>query len=163
MADDLVIQPAAAADLEVPGAPPAAPVVPMSVAEGLSRKQEFLANKEKMAALMNGGVRESDEWRMIVSAISAQPPAATAPRDQVTEDLNAASGYSLPAEVLQEYRENRPVTPDEYRIARARLDSRIQDPDWRAKYGRGDLEAKKEMALIQSILSRPIRDPQSQS
>jgi hypothetical protein len=142
--DDLNIMPAAAADLAVPGAPPPVPAAPvMSVAEGLSRKAEFVADKTKTTALMNGDIAATNEWRAIVNAISAPPPMPTAPRDEVTNDLNAASGFQLPAEVLQEYRENRPVTPDEHRMARARFEARIADPDWRAKINRGDLETKK--------------------
>ena len=55
------------------------------------------------------------------------------------------------------------VSPDEYRMAQQRLESRKQDPQWLAKYMRGDHEAKKEFALITSILSRPIKTPQPQS
>jgi hypothetical protein len=157
LSDDTII-PAAGYDLGVPGAvAPPAPPPPMSMAEAASRKSEFLANKEKTAALMNGDVGATNEWRLINEHLW-QPPQHTQPRDEVTEHLQESSGYTLSPEVLQEFRENRPVTPDEYRMARARFDARKQDPEWIAKLNRGNPEVKKELALIQSILSRPVRD-----
>jgi hypothetical protein len=132
----------------------------MSPAEAASRKSEFLANKEKTTALMNGDAAASAEWKLITQNLW-QPQQFTQPRDEVTEHLQVSPGYQLSAEALQEFRENRPVTPDEYRMAQQRLESRKQDPQF-AKYMRGDHEAKKEFALITSILSRPIRTPQTQ-
>jgi hypothetical protein len=156
MTDDTVI-PAAGHDLGVPGAVAPSVPPPMSMAEAASRKTEFLANKEKTAALMNGDAAVTAEWRLITSNLW-QPPQFTQPRDEVTEHLQESSGYTLSPEVLQEFRENRPVTPDEHRMARARFDARKQDPEWIAKLNRGNPEVKKELALIQSILSRPVRD-----
>jgi hypothetical protein len=138
-----------------------APPPPMSPNEAASRKSEFLASKEKMAALMAGDAAAGAEWKPTTQNLW-QPPQFTQPRDEVTEHLQSSSGYQLSPEVLQEFRENRPVTPDEYRMAQQRLESRKQDPQWLAKYMRGDHEAKKEFALITSILSRPIRNPQTQ-
>ena len=127
------------------------------MAKAASRKQEFLSDQTKINALMAGDVKATAEWQLITNHLY-QPPQVTAPRDEVTNHLQESSGYTLPPEVLQEYRENRPVTSDEYRMARAKFDSRLQDREWQAKLNRGDLEAKKELALIQSILSRPVRD-----
>jgi hypothetical protein len=134
---------------------------PMSMAEAADRKSAFLADKTTKAALMAGSANETAEWRLITENLY-QAPEITQPRDEVTEHLNASSGYTLPDDVLQEFRENKPVTPNEYRMARARFEARIQDPAWQTKINRGDPEARKELALIQSILSRPIRSPQSQ-
>jgi hypothetical protein len=156
MPDDLTTN-AAGGDLGLPGAPvvPAAPA--MSPAEAASRKSEFMANKEKTTALMNGDAAATAEWRLITQNLW-QPAQFTQPRDEVTEHLQESSGYALSPEVLQEFRENRPVTPDEHRMARVRFDARKQDPEWIAKLNRGNPEVKKELALIQSILSRSVRD-----
>jgi hypothetical protein len=157
MTDDIITN-TAGHDLGVPGAvAPPAPQPAFSPAEAQSRKSEFLANKEKTTALMNGDVGATNEWRLITENLY-QPPQFTQGRDEVTGHLQANSGYQLRDEVLQEFRENRPVTPAEYRMAQQRLESRKQDPEWRAKYFRGDHEALKEVALINSILSRPVRD-----
>jgi hypothetical protein len=160
MTDEVI--PAAGHDLGIPGAvAPPTPQPAFSMQEAASRKEAFLADKEKTAALMNGDVAATNEWRLITQNLW-QPPQFTQPRDEVTEHLQESSGYQLSPEVLQEFRENRPVSPDEYRMAQQRLESRKQDPQWLAKYMRGDHEAKKEFALITSILSRPIRTPQTQ-
>jgi hypothetical protein len=146
MTDEVI--PAAGHDLGIPGAvAPPTPQPAFSMQEAASRKEAFLADKEKTAALMNGDVAATNEWRLITQNLW-QPPQFTQPRDS--------------PEVLQEFRENRPVSPDEYRMAQQRLESRKQDPQWLAKNMRGDHEAKKEFALITSILSRPIRTPQTQ-
>jgi hypothetical protein len=157
MTDDLATN-AAGGDLGLPGAPVVETPPPMTMQEAASRKSEFLGNKEKMAALMAGDAAASAEWWLITQNLW-QPTQFTQPRDEVTEHLQESAGYTLSDEVLAEFRENRPVTPDEYRFAQARFDSRKQDPEWIAKLNRDDLETKKELALIQSILSRPVRDP----
>jgi len=158
MADDVVML-AAASDLAVPGAGPVVPAAPppISMAEAASRKAEFLADKTKTAALMNGDVNATAEWKLITDNLY-QAPQVTAPRDEVTNHLQESAGGTLPEAVLAEYRENRPVSPAEYRMARTRFDSRLQDKEWIAKLNRGDLDTKKELVLVQSILSRPIRD-----
>jgi hypothetical protein len=131
MTDDLTTN-AAGGDLGLPGASvvPAAPA--FSPAEAESRKSEFMANKEKTTALMNGDAAATAEWRLITQNLW-QPAQFTQPRDEVTEHLQESSGYALSPEVLQEFRENRPVTPDEHRMARARFDARKQDAEWIAK------------------------------
>jgi hypothetical protein len=157
MADDVVI-PAAAADMSTPGAAPVVPELPpMSTAEAASRKTEFLANKEKTTKLLNGDVGAKAEWDLITQNLW-QPPQVNQPRDEVTNHLQESSGFQLSPEVLEEFRSNRPVTSQEHQMARSRLESRKMDPDWLRRYFRGDLEVRKEVALINSILSRVIRD-----
>jgi hypothetical protein len=160
MANDNVI-PAAAGDLSVPGAAVVPQEPPMSQLEAASRKDAFLADKTKTTALMNGDAAATAEWRLITENLW-QPSQFIQPRDEVTEHLQESAGYQLSDEVLAEFRENRSVTPAEYRLAQQRLESRKNDPEWRAKYFRGDHEARKEKALIDSILSRPIRTPEPQ-
>jgi hypothetical protein len=162
IAEDLTIMPAAAADLSVPGAGPVVPAPPpMSYAAAESRKQEMLNDPETRNKIMAGDVTANAEWKRVIEGLSRQPELPASPRDEAAAHLQQTSGFTLAPEHLQEIIENRPVTPDEARMARGRFEARIQDPDWRAKYSRGDLEAKKEMALIQSVLSRPIKDPQT--
>jgi hypothetical protein len=132
MTDDNVL-PGAGHDLGVPGAAPPPPSPPpMSPAEAASRKSDFLASKEKMSALMAGDAAVTAEWKLITQNLW-QPQQFTQPRYEVTEHLQSSSGYQLSPEVLQEFRENRPVTPDEHRMARARFDARKQDPEWIAQ------------------------------
>jgi len=157
MADDLTTN-AAGGDLGLAGAPvvPAAP--PISMGEAASRKEAFLADKTKTTALLNGDVNATAEWRLITENIY-QAPQVAAPRDEVTEALNASGGYQLPADVLQEYRENRPVTSQERRFALAKFEDFKNSPEWFAKYQRGDMQCRRDLTLVQSILSRPAKDP----
>jgi hypothetical protein len=158
MTDDVTTN-AAGGDLEIPGAPVvrATTAPAFSMQEAADRKAEFLVNKEKTTALMNGDVGATNEWRLINDHLW-QAPAIVGPRDEVTEHLQASSGHTLSPEVLEEFRSNQPVSPAERRMAQQRLESRKQDPQWLAKYMRGNHETRKEVALINSILSRPVRD-----
>jgi hypothetical protein len=149
----------AATDLAIPGAEPSTPAAPqMSVAEAASRKNEFMADKAKVDALFAGDVSATEEWRNIVNAISAQPVATTG-REAVADDINAASGYSLSPEVLDQVRNNTPITPEERRWTLALWEEKKQDPDFIARLNRGEMKARKEMALININLASPVRDP----
>jgi hypothetical protein len=102
MTDEVI--PAAGHDLGIPGAvAPPTPQPAFSMQEAASRKEAFLADKEKTAALMNGDVAATNEWRLITQNLW-QPPQFTQPRDEVTEHLQESSGYQLSPEVLQEFR-----------------------------------------------------------
>jgi hypothetical protein len=136
----------------------------MSYAAAQSAKQAFFADKAKMDSLMAGGVDATNEWRAIVAGLSAQPAAPADPREAAAEHLNACAGYNLSEEVLQEFVENRPVSPLEQHYAQSKFEEMKQDREWFARYQRGEIQARREMALVQSILSRPVKDePQPQS
>jgi hypothetical protein len=144
------------------GLAPAAPAAPqMSVAEAASRKNEFFADKAKMDALMAGDISATEEWRNIVNSISAQPAAPTDPRQEATDHLQQSAGFTLHPDALAEFAQNRPVSPIERHYALSKWEELKQDADWFQRYQRGEQKALKEKALIDSILSRPIRDPQS--
>jgi hypothetical protein len=152
----------AAGDLSLPGGRPAPDVPQMSVSEATSRKNEFMADKAKVDALMAGDADATATWRSIVNAISAQPLTPTDPREEAAEALQQSAGFQLSEEVLQEIRENRPVSPLERHFAQSKFDEFKNDPAWIQALNRGSMKERKELALIQSILSRPVRDPQSQ-
>jgi len=156
MADDLTTN-AAGGDLGLAGAPvvPAAP--PMSMAEAADRKAAFIADKVKTAALMNGDIKATAEWRLITNSL-CQPPQVTAPRDELAAHLDAASGFQLSPEILAEVRANTPITTRERQATEALWNDRQRDPAWFARYQRGERTALKEKALIDFMLSRPIRD-----
>jgi hypothetical protein len=59
---------------------------------------------------------------------------------------------------LDEFRRNDPVTPDVRRATEALWEEKKNDADWIARFNRGEVKAKKEWALITSIMSRPVRD-----
>jgi hypothetical protein len=151
--------PAAAADLSVPGAGPVVPAPPpMSMAEAADRKSAFLADKTRTAALMNGDVTATDEWRLITNSIY-QPPEITAPRD-VTAHLQESAGHSLAKEILDEFQRNDAVTPETRRATEALWEEKRTIQICPVQSGRS--ESQKEWALITSIMSRPVRDASNQ-
>src|SRR5262249_13342952 len=114
-------------DLGLAPVVPAAP--PMSVAEAVSRKSEFFADKAKMDALMAGDVNVTAEWRNIVNAISVQPATPTDLREEATEHLQQTAGFTLRPEVLEEFRSNAPVSPLERHFAQAKFEELKNDRD----------------------------------
>jgi hypothetical protein len=156
MTDD--ITPAAGYDLGVPGAvAPPAPPPPMSLSEAADRKASFLADKAKMDALFRDEAQAVAEWRQITNNLW-QAPAIIGPRDQAVADLNESTGYSLPQDILDEYRRKDPVTPETLRMANARWDTLMRDSDFLARFNRKEPEAMKQWGAIVSIRSRPVRD-----
>jgi hypothetical protein len=149
MADDAIppiLPTGVAQDLGVEPSPPVPPV--MSYAQATSMKQEFFANKEKMAALMAGGVEANREWQMITAGLSQQPPAPTGDRE--------AAGAHLPQEIIDEFVRNDPVTPEVLRGAEARWESLTRAPV--ARFNRKETDAMQKYGAYISIKSRPVRD-----
>jgi hypothetical protein len=143
---------------DTPVVPDAAP---MSYAEAESKKAEMLGDAETRNKILAGDVAANAEWKRVVEGLSRQPEIQTG-RDGLVEDINAASGYTLSAEVLDQVRNNTSITPDERRMTLALWEDRKADPEWIARLNRGELKAKREMALININLSLPVRDPQPQ-
>jgi hypothetical protein len=63
----------------------------------------------------------------------------------------------LPAEVLQQVREQRPVSLDEYKAAAAELARLKKDRAFVARYMDGDRAAATRMALCHIIIGSPIQ------
>jgi hypothetical protein len=156
MSDDAVL-PASAGDLGMPCAPVIPVTPPMSMQEAASRKDEFMRDQTKVNALMAGDVSATAEWRLINDHLW-QAPAIIGPRDQAVQDLNESTGYVLPQSVLDEYRRNDSVTPETLRMANARWDSLMRDPDFVARFNRKETEAMKQWGAYVSIRGRPVRD-----
>jgi hypothetical protein len=116
-----------------------------------------------MAALMQGEVNATNEWRAIVAGLSAQPATPTGQREDLVEHINAASGYSLSEGALNQVRNNTPITPEERRMTLALWEEKKQDQEWIARLNRGEVRARREMAAININLASPVRVPQSQS
>jgi hypothetical protein len=157
MADDAIppiLPTGVAQDLGVEPSPPAPPV--MSYAQATSMKQEFFANKEKMAALMAGGVEANREWQMITAGLSQQPPAPTGDREADGAHLQEATGYALPQEIIDEFVRNDPVTPEVLRGAEARWESLTRAPDFVARFNRKETDAMQKYGAYISIKSRPV-------
>jgi len=149
----------AAQDLGVPESPPSVP--PMPYAEAVSRKAEMLASEEIRNKIMSGDADANREWKRVVEGLSAIPPTTTGARDDLAAHIQECSGHSLSPEHLQEIRDNPPITPDERRQTEALWNDRQHDPEWRARLNRGEVKARRELSLIQFMLSRPVRQPQN--
>jgi hypothetical protein len=156
MTDDVTTN-AAGGDLSLPGAQVVETPPPISMAAAADMKAAFLADKAKMDLLMQGDVNVTAEWKLITRNLW-QAPAIIGPRDQAVEDLNESTGHSLPQDVLEEFRRGDSVTPETLRMANARWDSLIRDPDFIARFGRKEPEAMRQWGAIVSIRSRPIKD-----
>lgn len=76
------------------------------------------------------------------------------------EQRNQGADYlaekGLPPEAIQHYREGKPVSADEYRMAYAKKQSLFDDPNWRTKYFNNDHEARMQLSLLQVILSSRV-------
>jgi hypothetical protein len=153
----------AAGDLAIPGGRPAPePPPPLSYAAAESRKQEILASAELRQKIFDGDIDATVEWRRLTEALSRPSETSADPRTEAAEHLQQSAGYTLAPEIVQEIVENRPVSPLERRFAQAKWDELKRDADWFQRYQRGEQKALKEKALVDSILSRPVKDPQSQ-
>lgn len=152
----------ASGDLSLPGSQPAPePLPPLSYAEANDRRVEFMQSAELRDKLMAGDVETTHLWKRIVEGLSAQAAAPASPLAEAAQHLQQTSGDQLNDFQILEIEENHPVTPLIRRKTEALWQDRKSDAQWFARYQRGEMTARKEMALIQSILSRPVRDPES--
>lgn len=88
------------------------------------------------------------------SIISGGPSVETQREDEAAH-LGMLSDLS--ADVLEHVRTGAAVSAYEFRMAVAKKDALFGDADWRAKYFAGNHEAKKQKALLDVILSSPIK------
>jgi hypothetical protein len=87
--------------------------------------------------------------------ISIGGPSPEYQRNDQAEHL-AATG-DLPPAVVEQIRRGDPVSADEYRMAVGRKRALIGDPGFREKYMRGDADARRQMLLLDVILSSSIK------
>jgi hypothetical protein len=139
-----------------------APVIdtapPMSWDAAQARKNEMLNDPATRDKIMQGDVETRAEYdRVIRSLAFGQPPPGPADsRESIVEHLRQHADIS--EAVADEIRSDRASTPWEHQRALQRRDQLFRDEAWREKYARGDQRAQTEVALINLILSRRIRD-----
>jgi hypothetical protein len=150
----------AAGDLNLPDARPAPEVPPLSYAAAESRKAEIMNDPALRQAILDENVDAVAEWRRITYALSRPPDTPTTPLAEAAQHLQQTSGQQLNDFQMQEIQENRPVSPQERHFALSKFEEFKNDADWFRRYQAGNMEARKQMALVQSILSRPVRDEQ---
>lgn len=74
---------------------------------------------------------------------------------QTADHLAETTDYS--PEIIDHVRYRRPISSEEYRMSVGRYETRMSDPDFRARLGRGESTAKREMGLIEINLSSPVK------
>ena len=150
--------PTNAAGGDLPGAPQPSidPLPAISYSEAESRKAELFANEEWRNAFFSGSVEAKREWDQIVRGLAAPPPAPANEREAIVEHLRQHA--DITEAVADEIRSDRASTPWEHQRALQRRDQLFRDEAWVERYNRGDGRAQTEVALINLILSRRIRD-----
>lgn len=72
--------------------------------------------------------------------------------------VNTWSNFAdLPPEVLQQVRERRPVSADEFKLAQAERKRLMADREFVKKYFDGDRDARRRMSLVSIILGSEIK------
>jgi hypothetical protein len=74
---------------------------------------------------------------------------------EVADHLSLAGDLS--AGVIEEIRQGKPGPSEEYRLAVNRKRSRMSDPAWVAKYLNNGADERREMLLLNSIISRGMQ------
>ena len=118
----------------------------------------MLADPAIRDKIMQGDVETRAEYdRVIRSLAFGQPPAAPEnDRQAMVEHLRQHADIS--EAVADEIRSGRASSPWEYQQALRLREHLFQDQGWVEKYNKGDRRAQTEVALINVILSRPVRD-----
>lgn len=60
-------------------------------------------------------------------------------------------------EIIDEIRQGKPASAQEYKLAVARKNTRMKDPAWTARYLNNGAEEHKEMILLNSVIARGMR------
>jgi hypothetical protein len=85
------------------------------------------------------------------SIISGMPTAA-AQNAEMADHLSTL--FDISPGIMEEIRQGKPASLDEHRLAVGRKAARMSDPAWVNRYMTGDAEARREMWLLNSILTR---------
>jgi hypothetical protein len=146
----------AAADLT-----PLPPTMPADQAQ--AKIAELKANPDWVKEHLSGSHKTREEMARL-HEFACQPapgsiisgvPSLQAQRDEIANHLAATTGLS--AAVIDQYRRGDPVSEDELRGAYSLKQSRMSDPDWKARYDRGDQRAHDEMWTINLIITSSLK------
>jgi hypothetical protein len=72
--------------------------------------------------------------------------------------VNALREVGVRDAAIREALESRPITREVRDLALQRRDQRMSDPEWRKKALAGDLEARRELALLGILLGAPVEE-----
>lgn len=164
---------AASAAISQPAAARAAPVIPSAPGDAAARLNELKADPAWRDELLDGSVSHLKEMRdlqavigrggnpevdkAIAGLLDAAPFQTTKRMTMIgTAEHLRESGIG-DANVIRQVLAGDPVSPEEHAVAtetRARL---MRDSDFVARYTAGDGEAKRQMTLLNIVVSSPIK------
>jgi hypothetical protein len=137
---------------------------PLTPAEAAAAKIIELKNTPAWVQQHLAGSHETKAELARLHSIVCQPaagsiidggPSPEAQWGQVADHLEAVGDLS--AAVIQEIREGKPASQEEFRLATNRKQARMADPKWVANYLNNGAEERREMLLLNSIISRGMR------
>jgi hypothetical protein len=85
-------------------------------------------------------------------SITMGGPTPEAQRAEMADHLGNL--FDVSTAVLDEIRQGKPASVEDHRLAVGRKNALMTDPSWVTKYMNGDASARREMWLLNSILSR---------
>jgi len=166
MSDDNTTAPAGAAVgasalLSSSEAPPAPSV---SVQQAYERLGQMRADSRFQELLVRGDAAALHELKTLTALtrlptgiqVNVKPDQTPEARENVADTW--ASRADLPPEVLQQVRERRPVSAEEYKRAVQMKKQLHSDKAWVSRFLAGDREAGRQSALISIILGSQIKE-----
>lgn len=134
----------------------------VSVEQAYARLDHMRNSPDIQAALARGDRDLSAELKNLIAQtrtpsgvqINVAPDSTAAARESVADVWR---GWGVPEDVLQQVRERRPVSADEYKRALALKKQFHGSKDWVRKLFDGDIEARRQSALISIILGSEIQ------
>jgi hypothetical protein len=141
-----------------PAAPPLSidPLPAISYGEAESRKAELFANEEWRTKYFAGDVEAKREYDQIVQGLTTPPPPPTNERELILEQLGRYAQV-FPA-AKEEVLSGQASTPADIQEAIAAKEAFFQDQDWMERYAKGGRKEHAQVATINLILSRRVRD-----
>jgi hypothetical protein len=130
----------------------------MSVEEATSRKAELFGSQEWRNKYFNGDIAARRDFDAITRALAPKPVEPSDPQslDQIAERARAQADIS--DAVVEDIRQNRPVTPRERTLALERWERCLKDRAWMARYLDGGQAERREKLLLDVIISSNVRD-----
>jgi hypothetical protein len=152
---DAVPAPGAVADLMT------LPTTPAQQAQ--AKIIELKANPDWVKRHVDGSVETKAELQKL-HELASQPEQGAIISGTVTPEMQWAETAAhletvgdLPPAVIEEIRQGKPASAQEYRLAVARKNTLMKDPTWVARYLNNGAAEQKEMLLLNSIVARGMR------
>jgi hypothetical protein len=126
---------------------------PLTFEAAVARKAELFSKPGWADRWRNGDVSARREFSELTAALNKGPadPGRTAREIEVSASIMSAVQRN-------EYVNQDPISKDIRDQALAMRDGLIRDPEFFARWQRGDFDARKKLSLVSQILSLPVKD-----